>query len=134
MKNVLTTLFFLSAILLFACKKDNPSGGIGSSSGIRYEFTADVPAAYRISTLTGTLGYDETISGTSWSKTVASPPKTAASDTASLIVFAPDSWMNTQNQANITMKIFVNDILKGSKSMVLIWVDRPSGNQLKVAY
>ncbi len=84
--------------------------------------------------LTGTLNYDETISGSSFSKTVASPPKSGYGDTARLIVFAPDNWVNTQNQANVTMKIFAGNVLKGSKSFVLIYIDRASGNELKIAY
>lgn len=137
MKQSLLAIFFLASIFLFACKKDDPNPnntGIGGTTSVRYEFTADVAAAYKLSTLTGTLAYDETISASTWSKTVSSPPKTAASETANLIVYAPDAWQNTQNQANVTLKIFVNNVEKATKSFVLIWLDRGSAFQLKATY
>ncbi len=131
MKKSFLTLIVLLSVFLFSCSKDDPNpndpnstGGIGSTTTVRYEFTSDVAANYDISTLTGTLAHDETISGSTWSKTVNTPPKTQAIDTASLIVYAPMSWQNTQNSANVTLKIFVNNVQKATNSFVLIWLDR----------
>ena len=55
MKKSLFSICLLVSVFLVAWEKDNTSGNAASTSNeIRYELTADVPAAYRISTLSGT--------------------------------------------------------------------------------
>ena len=140
MKRSFLAIIVVSSVFLFACKKDstnpgnNNTGGVGTTTSIRYEFSADVSGAYKLTAQAATWTHDETISGSSWSKTITSPPKTAATDTAYLIVYAPDSWQNTPNQANVTLKIFVNNAEKASRSFVLVWIDRSGAFQLKTAY
>lgn len=126
----------MSTFLLSSCKKDNTSVGLSDNPTVRFEFTADAPAAYGMHAYAGYDSFDETINGTTWSKTVkpARVNHGEGSDTASFLVTAPVTWMSTGNTANISMKIFVNNVEKASKNMVLFYIDRSSAFVLKAAY
>lgn len=125
----------MSIFLFSSCKKDK-TAALSDNPTVRFEFTADAPAAYGLHAYAGYDSFDETISGTTWSKTVkpARVNHGEGSDTASFVVTAPDAWMSTGNTANISMKIFVNNVEKTSKDMVLYYIDRSSAFTLKAAY
>lgn len=137
MKKSILLLSIVSGALFFSsCKKDDPVTETNSSEKkIRFEFTADAAAQYHLFANADTLGYDEVINTASWSKVITvKPVKQPGRDTATLFVLPPDTWMTTHEHANITMKIFVDDVEKVSKSMELAWVDRPAGNNIKIGY
>ncbi len=138
MKKLLTFCSIAMSIFLFSsCKKDNTAANLSANNPtVRFEFTADAPAAYGMHGYAGYTSFDENINGTSWSKTIK-PTRVnpgEGSDTAYFTVTAPDAWMNTTNSANISMKIFVNDREAASKNMVLFYIDRSSAFTLKAGY
>ena len=125
-------LFFsiiISSLFFSSCKKDNTIADSTSTTSptLRYEFTSDAPAAYGMHVVAGMDAVDEMINGNSWSKTlVAKKTNISGNDTTRFIVTPPDAWMGTTNSANITMKIFKNNVEVASKSTVLVWLDRPN--------
>jgi hypothetical protein len=133
MKKSIILFAILAVALLAACNKDDGPQPDNGYRAIRFEFTSDVPAAYKLSATAGTAGADEVINGTTWSKTLAAS-KSGGADTASLFVLPPDSWMGTDNRANVTMRILVNDVVRASKSIVMVWLDRPADYNIKAAY
>ena len=134
MKKLLILFAILGVALLVSCNKDDDPMPDTGMRAIRFQFVSDVPGEYELSaSANNTEGADEVINGTSWSKTIGAT-KTGGADTASLFVLPPDSWMGTSTQANVTLRIFVNDVERASKSFVMVWLDRPSNYNIKAAY
>ena len=133
MKKLVILFAVLSAAVMMSCSKDDDPITDNGMRAVRFEFTSDIPAAYKLSATANTTGADEVINGTSWSKTLGIT-KSGGADTASLFVLPPDNWMGTNNRTNVTIKIFVNDVLKASKSFEMVWLDRPSDYNIKTAF
>src|SRR4051812_10912643 len=99
MKRYLSCLLLITSILLSACDKDDQPEANKNPITIRYDFSADVAGAYHFQILTDTTSYSETLTTTSWSKTVVvAANTTTGSDTAKLTIYPPSDWDGTGNK------------------------------------
>lgn len=131
MKNsiILIAITVLS-IASWNCKKENSNNQLN----IRYQFTATLAGNYTLETKTGTLNYTETINNSSFTRTVVVTDDRAATDTASFTAFPPLDWYGTSNRADVTLKIFINEVERASVNAVFVGIDRPVGTTIYALY
>jgi hypothetical protein len=111
-------LLFLMVISLSVSCRKSASG----STGVQYQFSADVSASYTIeySSDIGTI-HTETLQGKSWSKAVTAKTNADLGNitTARLVVYPPAAWANTANSAHVNLKILVNGSEKANTDSVM---------------
>ncbi|MEO6671221.1 MAG: hypothetical protein ABIN36_17190 [Ferruginibacter sp.] len=125
------SLFVMIAAVLVAagCSKSDSNTDTGIKT-IRYDFTTTNAADYSIQAIADTLVYTENATALTWSKTVT----VTGSDSAFLTVFPPAAWLGTTNEADVTVKITVNDVEKASANAHFIAIDRPNGLKVGASY
>jgi len=125
-----TIILGLFSILIFAaCKKDKDDTN-NSAKAVRYEFSATMAGNYNLQTITDTLVNTVTINTNTWTSLV----NVTGSDSASFTVFPPLDWINTSNEADVSLKIFVNNVEKASGTAHFIGLDRPNGLHIAIQY
>ena len=100
---------------------------------VKYEFTSNVPAEYRFAYKRDTSIIDEIATTAAWNKTVT-VQRSSTSRTARLSVYPPDAWVGTNIQANVNLKVSVDNVLKKDTSGTLAGFDRASGITVQTAF
>lgn len=122
-----------AAVILSACSKTEHNN-VNNNNGIKtikYEFTTTDTGSYGVLALADTaVIFADNVNSLSWSKTIT----VAGSDSAYLTVFPPPEWANTSRQADVNVKIFVNDVEKANGSAHFFGLDRPNGVKISTAY
>ncbi|MEO8770072.1 MAG: hypothetical protein ABI402_08310 [Ferruginibacter sp.] len=119
-----------TVVLLNACSKDDNNNDSGIKT-IRYQFTTTDTGNYGVLALADTsVIFSDNVNSLSWSKTIT----VTGSDSAYLTVFPPPEWANTPREADVNLKIFVNDSEKASASGHFIGLDRPNGIKISTSY
>lgn len=131
MKKLFLLTSLLAAIAFTACEDDDPIIQ-KTALTIRYEFNASELGEYDFQAKADTIVYFERTETTSWSKVLNVPAERNGPDSAILTVFPPVAWVGTGIESNVTLRIFINDVLKATKTGLLLGVDRPNG--IRVAY
>ena len=131
MKKILCFTALLSIFILGACKKDSP--GNDGTAVIRYDFTSTTAGNFNIETIADGATFVATLYTVSWTKTVNSYSASGVKNT-SFTVFPPNDWANTNNVADVTLKIFVNNVEKASGTAHFIGLDRPNGITVTTVY
>ncbi len=133
-----TTIFFTLLLCVFAftaCKKEtagNDNGSNGTAT-VRYQFNATLAGSYNFRGATDNISFGETINAASWSKTVVMQNSVGAQN-ATITAFPPADWFGTSNEADVTLKIFINDVEKASGTAHFIGIDRPAGLKVSTTY
>lgn len=127
---VLATLF--TVFVFSACKKETDNSM--NALTIRYDFTATMAGNYNFQAITDTLEFSETMNTAAWSRSVTVPVNRTSTDSAIFTVFPPTDWVGTSNEADVTLKIFVNDVEKTSGTAHFLGLDRPNGFKVGIAY
>jgi len=128
MKSSIYLIIALAIFMFFSCQKEH-----GDLHEVRYEFTSDVPAEYTIVFSTDNeTELTETITGTSWTNTVSIRNREGHTVpvVVSMTVFPPATWVNTANQANITLRIFEDGIEEITRNAVITGDDHEAGIQV----
>lgn len=138
MKSFFLLLTVFASILFISCGKSDPGPNNNTQNttpkSLRFEFTTNVAADYGIHGTAGTAAFDERVTSLTWSKTITGIRTGTGRDSASLIVTPPVAWENTTNQANVTLKIFVDNVQKATKDMVVLWLDRPAIFEVRTTF
>ena len=137
MKKFFVWSLILSAAFLLSCKKDDPTPvtPVNSTITLRYDFTSDTAGVFSFTYAADTTEINQSDSVKTWTKSLTvTKVAGAAGDSASLSVLPPPVWVGTMTQANVTIKIFVNDVEKASRSGVIGGFDRPEPFTIKAAY
>lgn len=130
MKKIILSCCTLLLLLAACSEKENPANG---QLNIRYEFTATLAGNYGFQTITGTNVFSQMMNTAAWSKTVSLQANSANADSAKFTVTQPVDWANTTKDVDVSLKIFVNDVEKGSKSARFFGLDRPNPVELFIA-
>ena len=131
MKRIVFLSTLLSAFIFSSCSKSNNDNASASSiKTIRYDFTTTNAANYGIQAIADTLIYSDSATALTWSKTIT----VMGSDSAFFAVYPPVAWVNTTNAADVSLKIFVNNVEKASNTAHFIGLDRPNGLKISTAY
>ena len=131
MKKILCFTALLSIFILGACKKDSTSND--GTAVIRYDFTSTNTGNFNFETITDGTTFVATLNTVSWTKTVTSYSASGAKN-ASFTVFPPADWSGTANVADVTLKIFVNNVEKASGTAHFTGLDRPNGVTVTTGY
>ncbi len=131
MKKILCFTALLSLFFLGACKKDSSS--TDGTAVIRYDFTSTTAGKFNFETVADGATFVASLTTVSWTRTVNSYSASGTKNT-SFTVFPPNDWANTTNVADVTLKIFVNNVEKASGTAHFIGLDRPSGITISTAY
>lgn len=131
MKKILCFTALLSIFILGACKKD--SAGNNGTAAVRYDFTSTNSGNFNFETVTDGATFVAMLNTVSWTKTVNSYSASGAKN-ASFTVFPPNDWAGTANTADVTLKIFVNNVEKASGTAHFIGLDRPNGVTVTTGY
>jgi len=130
-------IFILAVLVLFiSCNKESTNSASPdntSAVAIKYMFTSNLSAEYRIAYKQDSLILDEIILTQAWSKTV-NVPGNSTSKIARLSVYPPDAWVGTGTQANINIKLFIDGMIKKDTSGILAGFDRASGITVQTTY
>ncbi len=123
MKKLFILVFSLSLLfLLNSCKKKD-----NNTADVRYEFTSDISAAYKIEYVSSKDAFSSTtINSDNWkSQTykIAKEEDSFAPNIVRVNVYPPQAWVNTNTQANINMKIYVDGQLLEDSDHVLTGAD-----------
>jgi hypothetical protein len=133
MKNTLLIGLAVAAVSFSSCKKDSPSPSSNTGDvNIRYEFTSDVSAPYRF-TYTKDTDLEETVLTQNWSKALT-VSRRSTPRLAKIVVHRPDSWAGTTMAANVTLKIFIDNVQKKDTAYLLTDADRTTGISVTAAY
>ena len=131
MKKILCFTALLSLLFLEACKKD--STGNDGPVVIRYDFTSTTAGNFNIETVADGATFVATLYTVSWTSTVNSNSN-SGTNTTSFTVFPPNNWAGTANVADVTLKIFVNNVEKSAGTAHFIGLDRPNGITVTTTY
>ncbi|MEO8795703.1 MAG: hypothetical protein ABI390_09565 [Daejeonella sp.] len=123
MKKLGILLFSLSLFLLLnSCKKKD-----NNTADVRYEFTSDISAAYKIEYVSSKDAFSSvTINSDNWkSQTfkILKEEDTFAPNIVRINVYPPQAWVNSNTQANINLKIYVDGELMQDSDHVLSGAD-----------
>lgn len=138
MKKITVIASMLSMLFIASCDKNDDVQTV-TGTGIkapntpvtlRYEFTASQTGTYDFQTVADTIIRAEEVNTNSYTKTIQFPGDHNGLDSASFTVFPPLDWVGTGIQSNVSMKIYVNNVVKASTTGVLYGVDRANGIRL----
>jgi hypothetical protein len=130
MKKIMSFVAVSCVILLLSCSKETDSNNLA----IRYDFTATMAGNYNFETVTDTIHFSETKFTSNWSKIVNVQRNNAATNNAEFTVYPPYDWLGTDNEADVTLKIFINNVQKASVSGHFTGIDRPVGVTVSTTY
>jgi hypothetical protein len=136
MKNTFFIGLAVAIASMSSCSKENvdPSNPANTDPIIvKYEFTSDRPAEYRLAYKKDTTIVDEFVNTQAWSKTV-SVARNTTSRLARLSVYPPESWVGTGTQANVNVKLSVDGVVKKDTSGILADFDRAMGITVQTEY
>lgn len=134
MKKLIFPLAILGIVLLASCTKDTPTDISNQNVTIRYEFNATMAGNYGFKVVTDTIKVNEIVNTAVWSKTFVVADDKAKTETTSFTVYPPLDWYGTNNQANGTLKIFINNVEAATQTSLFVGVDRPSGVTISANY
>ncbi len=123
-------LLYCSAVLLVlsACsKEDNPAN---NGLNVRYEFTSTLAGNFGFQTITGTQIFSGMMNTATFSRTVSLQANNNTNDSAKFTVTQPVDWAGTNKNVDVNLKIFVNDVEKGTKTATFVGADRPNPVEL----
>lgn len=133
MKKIIPIAGLLSILIFSACKKAD-TGNTNNNLAIRFQFTATLAGNYNFEVKTDSFYFTETANTANWFKTVTVTDNINKADTARFTVLPPLDWYGTPNQANGTLKIFINDVEKVSTTALFVGSDRPVGTTVSAFY
>lgn len=139
-RKIFLILGIIGVALFTACKKNDlqpPTPGnpppVGFEYVVKYEFSADRAADYRLAYKRDTSIIDEIASTMTWTKTV-NVSRNSASKTARLSVYPPEAWVGTTNTSNINIKLSIDGVVKKDTSGIIAGYDRTTGITVQINF
>ncbi len=134
MKNTILLGILAGAFSFSACNKETSSlSAVNEPIKIRYEFSADHAADYRFFYKVDTLNIEETVVTDNWVKSFT-VPREEKPRVAKMVVYRPASWAGTTLQANVHLKLYINDVQKKDTSYLMTDIDRSDGISVTTTY
>lgn len=135
MKKLMTCAALFSLLILAACSKEDVTGNNNNNQPavVKYEFTATKAGNYNLETVTDSAIFVGTVYTDNWTNSANSKTE-FSSHSAKFTVFPPNDWANTNNTADVSLKIFVNGVLRASTTDRFVGVDRPTGVTISASF
>lgn len=136
MKKITGLALLFAVFALAACKKDTYLNDYNSSSkSVVYQFTATKAGNYNFQGSTDSIPFSETANNTAtWTKTVV-VQKPFGMQNATVTAYPPADWTASGNEeADVTLKIFINNVEMASGSAHFTYIDRPAGLTVSTTY
>ncbi|MEI2749936.1 MAG: hypothetical protein V9E88_14390 [Ferruginibacter sp.] len=127
MKKTLLMLGLVTGGFLVSCSKDDEPVN-NNNKVVRVEFSSDTLSMYNFALrLDTTAVYDSANTVSFQQNYVFNNLPNSTGDTLKFTVYPPFSWVGTTAEANITLRLLIDGVLKSTNSGLITGADRPGG-------
>jgi hypothetical protein len=127
MKKTLLILGLAAGGFLVSCSKDDEPVN-NNNKVVRVEFTSDTLSMYNFALRLDTSAVFDSANTVSFQQNyVFNNLPNSSGDTLKFTVYPPFSWVGTAAEANVSIRLLVDGVVKAADTSLITGADRPGG-------